>query len=149
MTAFPDDAAIERLSRALLDCTLPKAEWTHAAHFAAALWLLRFRADLVAEGGVGDIIRRYNASVGGVNDDHNGYHETITRASLAAAADLLSRHSADTPLDVVHAALMDSSLGKPGWLFDYWARDRLMSVEARRGWVAPDLRALPFALVVR
>jgi hypothetical protein len=35
------DAEIERIGRGLLDCSLPKIEWTHAAHFAAAFWLLR------------------------------------------------------------------------------------------------------------
>ena len=29
-----------------------------------------------------DIIRRYNESVGGVNSDKEGYHETVTRASV-------------------------------------------------------------------
>ncbi|WP_204266642.1 hypothetical protein, partial [Escherichia coli] len=31
-----------------------------------------------------NIIRTYNVAVGGVNDDQSGYHETITRAYLAA-----------------------------------------------------------------
>jgi hypothetical protein len=41
MHSFDSDAAIEGIARRLLDCSLPKAEWTHAAHFAAAFWLIR------------------------------------------------------------------------------------------------------------
>ncbi|WP_156427320.1 hypothetical protein [Novosphingobium sp. Fuku2-ISO-50] len=44
---FDDDDAIERTARAMIDCSLPKAQWTHAAHFAVALWILRHRPDRV------------------------------------------------------------------------------------------------------
>lgn len=37
-TACPDDAAVARIAAGVLARSLPKAEWTHAAHFAAALW---------------------------------------------------------------------------------------------------------------
>lgn len=36
-----DDETIERVAHGVLDTTWPYAEWSHAAHFAAALWLLR------------------------------------------------------------------------------------------------------------
>ena len=32
------DADIERIALGVVDRTLPKPEWTHAAHFAAALF---------------------------------------------------------------------------------------------------------------
>ena len=41
------DADIERIALGVVDRTLPKPEWTHAAHFAAALWVLR-RPDMDA-----------------------------------------------------------------------------------------------------
>ena len=41
MPHFSSDAEVEHIGRGLLDRSLPKIEWTHAAHFAAALWLLR------------------------------------------------------------------------------------------------------------
>ena len=31
---------IHHIGKGLVACTLPKAEWTHAGHFAAAVWLL-------------------------------------------------------------------------------------------------------------
>ena len=36
MSHFSSDAEIERIGRGLIDRSLPKAEWTHAGHFAAA-----------------------------------------------------------------------------------------------------------------
>ena len=42
-TIFSSDAQIEHLGQGLMDRTVPKEEWTHAAHFAAALWLMRTR----------------------------------------------------------------------------------------------------------
>lgn len=141
---FPDDAAIAQLAAGFLDLSLPKAEWTHAAHFATTLWLLRDRPDILPERDMPALIRAYNASVGGVNDDHNGYHETITQASIAAARAFLAGRPEEEPLHDTVDALMSSPLGKPDWPMAYWTRDRLFSVEARRGWIAPDYAALPF-----
>ena len=35
---YAGEAEVDDLARRFLDRTLPKAEWTHAAHFAVALW---------------------------------------------------------------------------------------------------------------
>jgi hypothetical protein len=133
---------IERIARDVIERRLPKAEWTHEAHFAAALWLLRHRDDVPAI--MPDLIRAYNESVGTMNTDTTGYHETITQASLRAARHVMDGHEADTPLPVVLAALMASDFGRSDWLLVYWTRERLFTLEARRGWVEPDLQALPF-----
>lgn len=142
--AFPDDATIARLAEGFLARTLPKAAWTHAAHFATALWLMRERPDIVPERDMPDLIRAYNEAVGGVNSDTEGYHETITVASLRAARAHLAACPGEAPLHEVLAALLASPLGRSDWLFDYWTKARLFSVEARRAWVPPDLAPLPF-----
>ena len=64
MTSALTDSDIERIAAGVLDLTHPYAEWTHAAHFAAALWLLRRPAVLRQHGGMEPIIRRYNEAVG-------------------------------------------------------------------------------------
>ena len=38
---FTCEDEITHLGEGLVARSLPKAEWTHAAHFAAALWLMR------------------------------------------------------------------------------------------------------------
>lgn len=124
-------------------CTLPKAEWTHSAHFAAALWLIARCPGLDAERDMPAMIRRYNESVGGVNDGAQGYHETITLASLRMARAHWAASAPETPLHRVHAALMAGPLGRPDWLLAHWSRERLFSVEARRSWVEPDRDPLP------
>ena len=139
--SFETDDEIEGVARAMMACTLPKAAWTHAAHFAAALWLLRARGE-AAYTEMPGLIRRYNESVGGRNTDTEGYHETITQASLHMAAREL-RASDGAPLCDVLARLMAGPCGRSGWSVSHWTKDRLMSPEARRVWLAPDLAALP------
>ena len=48
------------------------------------------------------------------------------------------------PLHRIVNSLMASNFANPNWLLEYWSRDRLMSVEARREWRDPDLKPLPF-----
>ena len=145
MTApYSSDAEIERLVHGLLDHTLPKAEWTHAAHFAAVLWLMRHRPDLDLSAVMPDLIRGYNLAVGGRNTDTEGYHETITQASIRAARAFLASHPPSRPLHEVLDMLMASPLGRSDWLLAYWTKPLLFSVEARRGWVEPDRQPLPW-----
>ncbi|HWY64195.1 MAG TPA: hypothetical protein VNX61_03200 [Rhizomicrobium sp.] len=141
---FASEAEILRIGEGLFARTLPRAEWTHAAHFAAALWLMRTRPEWDAAAVMPGLIRAYNESVGGVNDDHSGYHETITQASLRAARGVLNAYPPDMPLVRIVNALLSSNLANPNWLLEYWSRERLMSVEARRQWLEPDLKPLPF-----
>jgi hypothetical protein len=144
MTKYPDEAAIIRIGTGLIDRSLPKPEWTHAAHFAAALWMARYNLALLAPPVISAIIRSYNDATGTLNTDTSGYHETITVASMRATVAHLARFPAAAPLDEVTNALIASPLGRSDWLLAHWSRDRLFSVEARREWVEPDLAPLPF-----
>ena len=83
---LPADDAIARIGEGLLARTLPRADWTHEAHLAATTYLLTRRPDIDLDNELPGIIRRYNESVGGVNNDTQGYHETITRAFPARRA---------------------------------------------------------------
>jgi hypothetical protein len=138
-TVFESDADIDRIGLGVIHRILPKPEWTHAAHFACALWLLRHRPEWRLEARLPELIRAYNEATGVANTDTEGYHETITQASLAAARALLAAHPADQPLHQVADALMAGPLGQSGWPLAYWSKARLFSVEARRGWIEPDL----------
>jgi hypothetical protein len=138
------ESDIERVAAGVLARTHPYPEWTHAAHFAAALWLLRHPEVLLAHGGMEPIIRRYNEAVGVPNSDTRGYHATITEASLRATAQALAEAGAGSPLAPVLAALLASPLGQSRWLLAHWSEPRLMSVEVRRAWAEPDLAPLPY-----
>jgi len=140
---FASDDEIAAIGCGVLDLSLPKVRWTHEAHFAAALWLITCRQDLDASRAMPGIIRAYNEATGVANTDTDGYHETITQASLRAARDFLLQHPGHS-LSATCNALMATPLGKSDWPLAYWSRGLLFSVEARRNWVEPDLRPLPF-----
>lgn len=142
MTAL-SDTQIARIATGVLDHSLPKAEWTHQAHFAAALWLLRHQKGFDPARDMPGIIRAYNDATNTPNTDTDGYHHSITLASMAAAAAALDAMPG-APLSDVLASLMAGPLGQSGWLLAYWRRETLFSVAARRGWVAPDLAPLAF-----
>ncbi|WP_369026880.1 hypothetical protein [Qipengyuania sp. RANM35] len=139
-----NDKAIERIALGLIDTSLPKADWTHAAHFAAALWILRHRPDLAPPEEFKRLIWRYNEATGTPNTDTSGYHHTITVASLRASRHVLESASGKTPLYVVLNRLLESAYGSRNWILAYWEEDTLFSVEARKGWVEPDRAHLPF-----
>jgi hypothetical protein len=128
----------------VIDRTLPKEDWTHTGHFAAALWLHRNRPDLTTPERMRALISGYNEATNTPNTDTGGYHHTITLASIRAAASHLRDHAADAPLHAVLGSLLLSPIGDPDWLLAYWHRDTLFSSAARRHWVDPDRAALPF-----
>jgi hypothetical protein len=142
MSHFSSDAEVAYVGSGLLDRTLPKLKWTHAGHFAAACWLLRHPTiDAMRE--MPDLIRAYNESTGTPNTDTGGYHETITIVSLRAARAWLDARR-DKPLHEALNELLASDYGRSDWLFTYWSKPVLFSVAARRTWLEPDLRPLPF-----
>jgi hypothetical protein len=140
---FADDAAVRRIGERFLACTLAKAEWTHEAHLATTLWLIVERPDVAPERDLPALIRRYNESVGGVNSDTDGYHETITQCFLRGVREYLARTEAALPLVEKVNGLLGGPEGKRDWPLRFYSRERLFSVEARRGWVEADLAALP------
>lgn len=140
---FLNDADIARAGRKFLDRSLPKQEWTHAAHFAVTLWLMRHNPALDLKSELPGLIRAFNEATGTPNTDTGGYHETITQASLAAARHRLDAAPGRTLQEILEA-LLDSPLGDSKWLLEHWSRERLFSVEARRNWMPPDLTPLPF-----
>lgn len=140
---FSTDAEIVRIGEGLLDHSLPRADWTHEAHLAACLWLLRERTDIDVPVRIRTIISTYNAAVGGVNDDTQGYHDTITHCFIHAVAAHLRECAPDLPLVDAVNALLSSPRGRREWPLGHYARDRLFSVTARRNFIPPDLAALP------
>lgn len=139
---FGRDSEIRALGEGLLACALPRKAWTHEAHLGACLWLLTERPDIDIDAEIGPIIRRFNESVGGVNDDAQGYHDSITRAYVAGVRLFLSE-TAETELAARVNALLLSAMGRRDWPLRFYSRELLFSVPARRGFVAPDLAPLP------
>jgi hypothetical protein len=142
---FHSDAEIEHLGEGLLARTLKREEWTHEAHLAATIYLLLRRPEIDLDDELPDIIRGFNESVGGVNDDTQGYHDTITRASLAGIRLFLAEADLTEPLHELVNELLLSPMGQRNWPLRFYSRERLFSVDARRRFVDPDVAALPWS----
>ena len=140
---FHSDAEIEHLGERFLALRLPREEWTHEAHLATTSWLLLRRPEIDVDEELPGLIRRYNESVGGVNSDSEGYHETITRAFLHGVRLFLAEADASEPLHELVNELLLSPMGQRDWPLRFYSPARLFSLEARRKWAAPDLAALP------
>ena len=148
MTTFPvrhfdSDEAVARVGEGLLARTLPRDEWTHEAHLAATTYLLLKHPEIDLDSELPGIIRRYNESVGGVNSDSEGYHDTITRAYLHGIRLFLGEADTTDPIHELVNELLHSPMGKRDWPLRFWSRERLFSIDARRGFVPPDLAAMP------
>src|SRR5919107_754826 len=109
---FDSDADIAHLGEGLLARTLSREDWTHEAHLAATTYLLLNRPDVDLDARLPDIIRSFNESVGGVNSDTEGYHETITRVFLHGVRLFLAEADPDEPLHALVNELLLSPMGK-------------------------------------
>jgi len=140
---FESDAEVAHIGEGLLARTLLRAEWTHEAHLAATTYLLLKRPDIDLDKELPLIIRRFNESVGGVNSDSEGYHETITRAFLRGIRLFLAEADLGEPLHELVNELLLSPMGRRDWPLRFYSPERLFSVAARRDFVTPDVASFP------
>ena len=127
------------LVRRFDDCTLPRAEWTHAAHLTVALWYLLELDWPEATARVRRGIRRYNAAHGVRTTPTGGYHETLTLFWLRVVRSFLEggRNEARSLLSLANELAASADKNLP---LRHYTRARLFSPEARAGWVEPDLK---------
>jgi hypothetical protein len=140
---FRSDAEIEHVGEGLLARSLPRPEWTHEAHLAATTYLILRRPEIDVDAELPGIIRRYNESVGGVNTDSEGYHETITRVFLRGVRLFLEEADLGQPLHKLVNELLFSPMGRRDWPSRFYSPGLLFSIPARRHFVPPDIAALP------
>ncbi|HET9810289.1 MAG TPA: hypothetical protein VFP53_01165, partial [Sphingomicrobium sp.] len=133
------DSEIGHIGEGLLARTLPRPEWTHEAHLAATAYLLLKRPEIDLDERLPAIIRTYNESVGGVNSDSEGYHETITRVFLRGVRLFLAEADSSQPLHVLVNQLLLSPMGRRDWPLRFYSPERLYSAEARRHFIQPDV----------
>ena len=132
---------VERLVREFEAYTLPGERWTHEAHLTVALWYLTRHADAEATRLIREGIQRYNLSRGVEMTRTSGYHETITLFYIRAIRRYLkSACEARTFAELLEG--MIATCGERNFPFEYYSRERLLSWEARTGWLEPDLKSL-------
>ncbi len=130
----PEDSAF---LAAFESCTLAPETWTHTAHIRMA-WLCLGAADFAtALERIRNGILRYNAEV---LDKLPEYHETVT---VAFARIIAARMRPGESWEEFARHNEDLFARTPPALSPYYSAALLMSQQARRSFVEPDLRPLP------
>lgn len=136
---FESEAELDALMARFAARDMPNAEFSHRYHLTMA-------ACMVFGGHTLDDIRttilEVNAKNGVEQTTTGGYHETITVAWDA----LIRAHLASLPKEAPRLLAVNSVLhafADKNALFAHYSRDLLMSWEARKGFVEPDLAPLP------
>jgi hypothetical protein len=138
MYLISTEKALELIQR-FKDGTLPKLEWTHEAHLMVGLYAV-IEHKTTALDFMRTHIRRYNEAVGTVNSDTSGYHETLTVFWLWMLENLVDEKQLTTYDEVAVDELIFEELfaQRNVWL-RFYTQERVLSVAARRDFVAPDL----------
>jgi hypothetical protein len=116
-----------------------KEEWTHQAHLVAGYWYVEHLGADQAIEALRKRIRFHNECIGTANTDSGGYHESITRLFVYGIAALRAQQPARN-LEEGLNALLASPMNASAWPLQFYSRERLSSVAARRRWVEPDLK---------
>ena len=135
---FTRDEEVLELAKAFEERTLPKSEWTHAAHLVVGLYYCYHHPLGVAKNLMSDGIYWLNDAHGTPNTETSGYHETITVFWLRTVANFMEKtgreHGLANLANNLIAFCSDTNLP-----LKYYSRERLFSTEARLNYVEPDL----------
>ncbi len=120
--------------------TLPSWAWTHEAHLICATSILSRFGIESAPMEMRKRILKYNESVGKINSDTSGYHETVTFFWLKA---VWERLSVDGKINFDQATLDELlssiDLANRNLFLQVYSEKLILSVEARRTYIKPDL----------
>jgi hypothetical protein len=134
--------AFDAFLRGFENGTLPKPEWTHGAHVAAAAnYLFGSTVEAVLPQ-MRARISAYNLAVGGANTPTSGYHETLTHFWLLIVSELLRQRQPESRLEAARLAV--AVFGQARNLHSlYYTGDVVKDTTARQQWRQPDLLPLP------
>lgn len=141
---FADDKDLAALVAEFEARLITRAEWSHYTHLSVACGTIHRDGIEAARREIPDRIRALNEANGVPNSDTRGYHETVTQLFLLLMHRYLATNPPSRPVHQAVNALPMSPFGDKNIAFRFYSRDRLLSVEARRGWIEPDLRPLSY-----
>lgn len=133
------------LAQDFINKTLPVVDWTHEAHLLVALWHLKHYSKAEATCYLRSRIISYNEVVGTENGPRSGYHETLTLFWIWVIAEFLKRHDGD--LTELSNLFIKSKYADKRLPFQFYTKAKLIGIEARASWVAPDRQALVFEYI--
>src|SRR5882757_7044753 len=122
------------------NCTLPKVQWTHTAHFIVALaYCIKFPLPQAIQK-IRNGLQTYNESIGGQNTDTSGYHETITLFYTATIAHYLVTAGITSLTEEQIITFLHQPFLAKEYPLHFYTKELLMSKDARLSWVPPDKR---------
>jgi len=137
---FHTSEEIEQLVLAFESCTLPREEWNHRAHLTVGLWYLAKHERAQATRLIRESIQKYNHACGIIQTKDSGYHETITLFYVWLVSKYLGNAKENSTVELVNRLL--NTYGDKRFPLEYYSKEKLMSWEARTGWIEPDLKPL-------
>ncbi|HEX4651655.1 MAG TPA: hypothetical protein VH250_09150 [Granulicella sp.] len=135
------EAEIDAFLHAFESCTLPKSEWTHAAHIFTGACLVHTLGESAAIDRMRLCLCRFNESVGGQNTPTSGYHETVTVLWIKLLA-AFHRDTAPTTRAAFAARAVEHFAPQRDLLARFYDFDLVASTEARQRWIPPTLQPL-------
>lgn len=141
-TLYQKQEEIETLISEFEACTLPREKWTHHAHLTMALVYLKRYPVSDATEKIRSGIQRLNEAHGVKMTNDHGYHETITLFYIWAVGKYLQSADSNSSLVELANGLINSRYAEKNFPLEFYSRERLMSWEARVGWLQPDLKSL-------
>lgn len=142
---FKNDEEVKLLIKAFEERTLPKTDWTHAAHLTVGLYYCFHHPFGIAKNLMSDGIYWLNDAHGTPNTETSGYHETLTVFWLKMIAAFLEKNSEEKSLSVLANGLL-ASVDDTKLPLRYYSRELLFSTEARLKYVEPDLEKFPLQM---
>ncbi len=131
------------LLTAFEDCSLPIEQWTHRAHVRVAYLFASTQDFASAVDRMREKIKAYNKATDTPEAIDRGYHDTITQAfmRLVLAANLQTGpHESSEKFCDSHPELLSKQT-----LLIYYSRERLMTLDAKKQFIEPDLCPLSWA----
>jgi hypothetical protein len=134
---------IAALLQSFEDCTLPDSEFKHAEHLLVAFSYFRRSRLTVPQTAkrMRAALLRYLAHHGG---DRQIYNETITLFWIRVVESFLKRRDTAGRSQAELAQELIESFASSKLIYDYFSRETLLSEEARKRWVEPDVKPLDF-----
>jgi hypothetical protein len=120
---------------------IPLAEFNHRAHLTVAYEYLRRYPLEEATRRMCGAVRAYGRARNVPQTPTSGYHQTLTIAWMRVLASVMAAYGPEANAESFLAA--HPHLESKVLLRLWYTRERMMSAEARAGWVEPDLAPLP------
>lgn len=133
---FKTEDEIFRIKNLFEAAILPSEEWRHAEHLLMAMFYSLENDFENALTKMRDGINKLNESHGVVTTPERGYHETLTVFWIKTVFDCVKTNANKNLIDLSNEIIEKFDTNYP---LKFYSRKCLFSVEARFGFIEPDL----------